>query len=279
MHDLEQTVEGMVRERDAEIARREAAERELRAALSSFEDRLERTRTQLILAERRSAFATLAGGVGNELRNLGQVHIGAVEILEHALAESVDAEIVAALDDLRRVGMHVASHARRLLSLARPGPDHLRILDTNRVVEDTIAMLTAAGKLRGLEIVFVPESAPVFVSVNRTRIEQILVNLLVNASEAIGRGSGQVLVATREDKLRKRIVIEVTDTGPGIKPDVLPRICDPFFTTKGEGTGLGLSVVKEIVESYGGELAISTSLGVGSTFTFDLPLALQRASS
>jgi signal transduction histidine kinase len=110
------------------------------------------------------------------------------------------------------------------------------------------------------------------VTVNRTRIEQILVNLITNAVDAIGM-DGTVTVATRESDDGKRVIVEVKDTGTGIDPEILGKIFEPFYTTKGpeRGTGLGLPVVREIVASYGGHLAVDSKLGVGTTFRFDLP--------
>jgi len=99
------------------------------------------------------------------------------------------------------------------------------------------------------------------------------VNLLVNAVDAVGGRVGTLTIAVHPSADGKRVVCEVSDTGSGIAPDQLDQIFRPFFTTKGEdqGTGLGLPVAKEIVESYGGQLLVASELGTGTTFTFDLP--------
>jgi signal transduction histidine kinase len=114
---------------------------------------------------------------------------------------------------------------------------------------------------------------PLIVTVNRTRIEQILVNLVVNAVDAIGDGNGTITVDVHPSADGKRVVCEVRDTGGGIAPENLAKIFQPFFTTKPEdkGTGLGLPVARGIVESYGGTLSVTSTPGVGTTFTFDLP--------
>jgi len=113
---------------------------------------------------------------------------------------------------------------------------------------------------------------PLTVTVNRTRIEQILVNLITNAVDAIGM-HGTVTIETRESRDGKRAMVEVRDTGSGIDPAILEKIFEPFYTTKGpeRGTGLGLPVVREIVASYGGELTVDSKLGAGTTFRFDIP--------
>jgi len=256
-------------ERDCEIRRREAAERDLRSALASIEERLEQTRSTLLHAERRATLGTLAGGVGHELRNIAQLQVAAVEMLRDQLPKPTEA-IAASLADLDTVTEHITTHARRLLQYAKPGPDHTKPLDIAAAIADVVAMLRGAGKLQQVDVQI--EVAPTTVTVNKTRIEQIFVNLLVNAADAIaGRGT-ITITATRT---ATRLAISVHDTGPGIDPAILPRIFEPFFTTKAPetGTGLGLPVVKEIVEDYGGTLQVHSAPGTGTTFTFDLPMS------
>jgi PAS domain S-box-containing protein len=260
-------------DKEAEIARRRLAEEELRAAKLSIEEKLEQTRTQLQLAERRATLGTLAGGVGHELRNIAQIQISAIDEIQTALRNNEDIEdlILQVLPDLERVGEHITSHGNRLMQLARPGPDHVAPIDLNFVVRDVTTMLRQAGKLGIVEATLDLGVEPLNVTVNRTRIEQILVNLVINAVDAI-RAAGTVTVSVRPSADGKRVVCEVRDTGSGIEPDALDKIFEPYYTTKGErGTGLGLPVVRDIVETYGGKLIVTSVVGNGSTFTFDLP--------
>jgi PAS domain S-box-containing protein len=265
----------LLSEKEEEIVRRRRAESELRELNASIETQLEETRSSLLLAERRATLGTLAGGVGHELRNIAQIQVAAVDDLADALdgGGEVGALLRQILPDLRRVGEHITAHGKRLMQLARPGPDHLQPLDLNGVVRDVIAMLRGAGKLRRIQVVLELVEDEFTVTVNRTRIEQILVNLVVNAVDAIGDRSGSVTIGVRPTADGKRVVCEVADTGPGIPVEQLERIFQPFFTTKAEdkGTGLGLPVARGIVESYGGKLAVRSTVGHGTTFTFDLP--------
>jgi signal transduction histidine kinase len=261
--------------KESEIGRRRKAEDELRAANASTEGKLEETRKSLLLAERRATLGTLAGGVGHELRNIAQIQVAAIDELLAALSsnEDVTALVRTLLPDLERVAEHITEHGKRLMQLARPGPDHVGPIDLNTVVEDVIAMLRGAGKVRRLEVVIQVGPEPLIVTVNRTRIEQILVNLVVNAVDAIGENNGTITVDVHPSTDGKRVVCEVSDTGNGISPEDLTKIFQPFFTTKPEdkGTGLGLPVARGIVESYGGTLVATSTVGVGTTFTFDLP--------
>ena len=264
----------LLADKEAEIARRRVAEDELRAAKASIETQLEQTREQLLLAERRATLGTLAGGVGHELRNIAQIQVAAIDELASALADGTDAtrRVREILPELERVGEHITQHGHRLMQLARPGPDRVSPIDLNEVVRDVERMLRLAGKLRRVEIALVLGERPLTVTVNRTRIEQILVNLLTNAVDAIGV-HGTVTVETRESEDGKRAIVEVRDTGSGIDPAILDKIFEPFYTTKGpeRGTGLGLPVVREIVASYGGHLEVDSQVGAGTTFRFDLP--------
>lgn len=268
----------LLREREAEIAARRSAETELRAAMASIEDRLEHTRAQLLLAERRATLGTLAGGVGHELRNIAQVHVAAVDLLSSAVGDDqreLASVVKTVLADLERIGDHIQLHGRRLTQLARPGPDHVHPLELGGVVRDVVAMLQGAGKLHRIDVELELADRPFLVTVNRTRIEQILVNLVVNAADAIAR-PGTIWIRMQLDPSGARVVVEVADTGGGIPPELLDRVFEPFFTTKtaDRGTGLGLPVAREIVESYGGQLVVRSTLGSGTTFAFDLPLSI-----
>ncbi|MGE3455448.1 MAG: sensor histidine kinase [Kofleriaceae bacterium] len=137
---------------------------------------------------------------------------------------------------------------------------------------EVVVMLKAAGKLRHIEVVTSFGSEHLVVTVNRTRIEQILVNLVVNAVDAIGKDRGTIKIHCRTSEDGARVITTVADSGTGIAADQLERIFEPFFTTKPEhGTGLGLPVAKEIVQSYGGQLVVESKVGAGTSFTFDLP--------
>jgi PAS domain S-box-containing protein len=263
----------LLADKEAESGRRRIAEDELRAANLTMEEKVELTRTQLLLAERRATLGTLAGGVGHELRNIAQIQIAAIDELSAALEAHEDIEALARqiLPDLERVGEHITAHGHRLMQLALPGPDRVAPIDLNDVVRDVAAMLRLAGKLGHVDCVLALGSEPLTVTVNRTRIEQILVNLIINAVDAIS-SEGKITVDVRPSPDGGRVMVEVRDNGTGIAPEMLPKIFEAFYTTKGDrGTGLGLPVAREIVNTYGGELTVETAFGAGSCFRFDLP--------
>lgn len=244
-----------------------AAQAELRAAKASTEQQLEETRTQLLLAERRATLGTLAGGVGHELRNIAQIQVAAVDELAAALRgdEDIEAQARRVLPDLERVADHITAHGHRLMQLAHPGAESAGPLALDDIISDVAGMLKLAGKLGRVQLKLALPESPVFVTVNRTRVEQVLVNLIINAVDA---AKARVTVSITPGP---RVRCTITDDGAGIPDAIRDRIFDPFFTTKGEnGTGLGLPVCREIVTSYGGQLEFTTGES-GTTFTFDLP--------
>ncbi len=240
-----------------------------------LEQELERRSTQLLRAERLATLGTLAGGVGHELNNICAVFLGTMHFVQEnaAVGKPPEAED---LVQLLRVGEHLRVHAEHLLSLGRPGPDHAESLDLREVVTGTLAMLRATGRAKYIDIASELPGDPVLVTINRTRIEQVLINLVGNAADAVlGRDKPRVMVAVAPPDEGGYVQCRVEDNGVGIPEDQLQIIFEPYFTTKppGRGTGLGLVVVKQIVESYGGHLHVSSVPGEGSVFAFDLPSA------
>jgi PAS domain S-box-containing protein len=253
--------------RDLRETRRLVAE--LAAARDHLEARLGDTERQLVHAERLATLGTLAGGIGHELNNIAAIQMGTVELLIRCLpATGEHAEL---LTDLGRVGEHVSTHANRLLRLARPGPDYGEVIDLRDIVTATVSLLRGARKLRSVSVSTELGDDAVPVTVSRPRIEQILVNLVINAADALGK-NGSIRIGVRREG--QRAVCEVIDDGPGIDPAILEQIFEPFFTTKDpeRGTGLGLVVARQIARSYGGDLRVESQPGQGARFWFDLPL-------
>ncbi len=264
----------LLSDREDEIGRRRQAEADLRALNATIEQQLEQARASLLIAERRATLGTLAGGVGHELRNIAQIQLAAVDELASALAagEDVTALAKSLLPDLERVSDHISTHGNRLMQLARPGPDRVEEIDLDQLVREVVLMLRGAGKLGRLEIKTDFEVDPLPITANRVRVEQVIFNLAVNAVDAIGDGPGTITFRTAPSDDPARVICSIIDTGAGIPADLLDRIFQPLFTTKGDkGTGFGLPVARDIVEGYGGKLTVDSVPGKGTTFTFDLP--------
>jgi PAS domain S-box-containing protein len=236
-----------------------------------------RVQAQLIRADRLSAVGTLAAGVAHEINNpLAYLMLNLQYLMrelprfdgDEARLEGLLERLAEAEHGARRVSTIVGD----LRTLARPEQTDMEPVSVPKA-------LSAALKVAGVElrrrarVVEIYESVP-FVDASPTRLEQVFVNLLVNAGHAIKEGRPD------ENEIRvtavgegDRVVVEVRDTGAGIAPEILGRVFDPFFTTKprGLGTGLGLPISRGIVKSLGGEITVKSTVSVGTTFRVTLP--------
>jgi PAS domain S-box-containing protein len=257
----------------SELHRRRLAEEALVAEKRRVEDELNKTRRQLVKAERLATVGSLAGGLGHELKVIALVLQVQIEGLA-PLADSgaLDRQV---FDEVTRASQLIADHAERLLALARPGPDHTLPVDLREVFSSVISMLRIAGKLQGIRIDTDLPEQPVLVTVNRMRIEQILVNLVTNAADALAPVQDRPKVITLGVERipgTQRVACRVEDNGCGIPQEHIDRVFDSYFSTKSpeDRTGLGLSVARQLVEAYGGTLLAQSRVGQGTSFTFDL---------
>jgi len=170
---------------------------------------------------------------------------------------------------------------KNLLRFARQETAEMSVIDLNAVVSDTVKLVTHQLMMKDVKVESRLCERPLHVTGNANQLEQVLLNLCINAGDAMeGKGEGTITVFTDivgEGTARIRVV----DTGSGIPPEVVSRIFDPFFTTKpvGKGTGLGLSVSYGIVKEHKGEIAVESRVGQGTTFTIRIPLAQAPAAA
>ncbi len=235
-------------------------------------------------ADRLASVGTVAAGVAHELKNPLAYVDANLEFLEAGLAglAARHPEEARAMGPLGEAVREALVGARRMQVIVRDlktfsrdddSPD--AVADVRRVLESCINMAAAELKRRATlrkDLVAVPP-----VRLSEARLGQVLLNLLVNAAQAIPDGdprAHQVAVATRW-RADGRVEVEVRDSGPGIPPAVLPRIFEPFYTTKrpGEGTGLGLSICRSILEGAGGTIEVESAPGQGACFRVVLPVA------
>jgi PAS domain S-box-containing protein len=266
----------------AEVVLRASALRDetgaFRFALAVVEDVTDRKRleAQLVLADRMASVGTLAAGVAHEINNpLAFI----LANLEFALAElqgaDADPEVLRALGEARDGGQRVREIVRDLKAFSRADGTGREAVDLRQVLHSALALAQNEIRHRARLEVETGDVPPVIGSEHR--LGQVLLNLLINASQAIpeGRASENVVRAVTGTHPDGRASVAVSDTGSGIAPEVLPRIFDPFFTTKpvGVGTGLGLSICHGIVSGLGGEIRVESTPGKGSTFLVLLPAA------
>ena len=246
---------------------------------------LKKLAAKMMQVDRMVAVGTLAAGVGHEINNplayvLSNVLFAVREL--KALEEELELPLSvrqrisaagAALDDARDGAERVRDIVRDLKTFSRAEETVQEVVDLHAVLDSAMAM--ARNEIRHRAQVVKRYGELPMITANRSRLAQVFVNLLANAAHAIPDGHADrhhITVTTRA--VGDRVEIWFSDTGSGIAPEHLPRIFDPFFTTKpvGEGTGLGLAICAGIIRDLGGDIAVETELGRGTTFKISLPV-------
>jgi signal transduction histidine kinase/iron only hydrogenase large subunit-like protein len=232
---------------------------------------LEQAQFQLIRTEKLVALGELAAGVAHEINN----PLGTITIYTHLLLKGLEK------DDPRREDVElILSEANRtkeivqgLLSFARetklrPGPTNI-----NELLEDVLGLLVNQSLFHNIKIKksFFQNLPTIFA--DATQLKQVFLNIILNAAQAM-EGKGNLVISTIQEK--KQIKVKIQDTGPGIPPEIMGKLFNPFFTTKEKGTGLGLAISYGIIERHSGKIDIETKLGKGSTFIVSLPISAEE---
>ncbi len=250
----------------------------------------ERQREQLRQAQKMEAVGQLTGGLAHDFNNLLAIIIGNLDMLREVRADDpVTNELVR---DALESALRGADLTRRLLAFARRQPLKPERVEINDVISAIVHLLTRTlGENISIEMSLAPNVWPV--QVDRAQFEAVIANLATNARDAMPRG-GALLIDTRNGHLDAAyaaahsdvtpgdyVVVEVSDSGTGMPPDVLSRIFEPFFTTKeqGKGTGLGLSMVFGFMKQSGGHVTVYSELGKGTTFRLYLPRLQEKAAA
>lgn len=226
-------------------------------------------RTQMSRAEHFATLGELATGLAHEIRNPLAGIAGVIEIVGRDLPESSPAKAV--VKDVREEIAQINRILTDLLGTARPRASEMRASDLNTTVEHAVMLARQQVLSKPIKIEFTPSADLVEVDHDSDQVHQVLLNLLLNSVQAI-EGSGLVRVSVFAKDEGEDAVITVSDTGRGIPAEHLPNIFRPFYTTKGNGTGLGLSLARRIVEEHHGRIEVESSSGKGTTFSVMLPL-------
>jgi C4-dicarboxylate-specific signal transduction histidine kinase len=278
-------LEARVQARTAELERineqlqTETAERKI------AEDGFVRAQAETAHASRLALVGELTASVAHELNQpLGAIltNSEAAELLLESAGPQLD-DIRQILADIRRDDLRASEVIKRLRALLGKREVELLPLDLNEVVADALRLVDGESRRRGIEVETELSAVLPAVRGDKTQLQQVLLNLVLNGMEAMAESSAakrRLTVQTAGDPNEETEVV-VTDTGPGISPDRLPRLFDPFYTTKEYGMGLGLSIARSIIESHGGRIWAEKNTDGGAAFRFTLPNAarLERRKS
>ena len=254
----------------------EAAVDELRRSKEETEkvnEALHEAHAQLIQAGKMAAFGELGAGIAHELRQpltsiRGFSQLVLSRLSKRAAASRRHLELVIQAVD------HMTVIVQGLKDFARKSSFELKEVDVNDVLERTCLLMGAQLRSRGVELAVSLDRGAPWVRADANQLQQVFTNLVANARDALSeRGGGHLRVETRAVGAGTYLMVSVSDDGPGIPADVLPKIFNSFFTTKpeGEGTGLGLSITQGIVQDHGGKIDVSSRPGEGATFRIFLP--------
>jgi signal transduction histidine kinase/CheY-like chemotaxis protein len=254
-----------------------------RGAVISVRDTTERRQSeaQLIATDRLASVGTLAAGVAHEINNPLAAVIANLELAVTDLeALGITGEVLEEVRDAREAAERVRLIVRDLRLFSRAEDPRRALVDVREVLDSTLRMAWHEIRHRARLIKAFDEIRPV--EANEARLGQVFLNLVVNAAHAIPEGRAehnQIRIVTRLDA--GRVVIEISDTGAGMSPEVMAHIFTPFYTTRpaGGGTGLGLTICRRLVEDVGGELRVASREGKGTTFTIFLPAAEQAGEA
>ena len=231
-------------------------------------------RTQMSRAEHMATLGEMATGLAHEIRNPLAGIAGVIEIIGRDLPASSPARSV--VKDVRQEIARINRIVTDLLQTARPHPPKVRKSDLNTTVEHAVMLGRQQALSKSIEISLHKDPSLPEVEHDSDQIHQVLLNLLLNSMQAID-ANGKIAVTV--ERQGEKAIIEVVDNGRGITSENLPNIFRPFYTTKGDGTGLGLSLARRIVEDHQGRIDVTSSVGKGTTFAVILPLQRVAALS
>lgn len=238
--------------------------------LKTRDEALDTTQEQLIQSEKMAAFGQLGAGIAHEIKNPLAGIQGLAEISQYEMAGEVEVQ-----DNLRMIVKEAKRCAHiidNLLRFARREKADMEETALNQVVLDSIAIVSHQLGISRVQVEKALADELPMISGNSNQLQQVFMNFLINAEQAMGGKPGSVRAATR--KLESgEVEVRFTDTGPGIPEDIQQKIFEPFFTTKpvGEGTGLGLSVSFGIIKDHEGDVRVESAVGEGCTFIVTFP--------
>jgi signal transduction histidine kinase len=232
---------------------------------------------QLAFNEKMAELGRLAVGMVHELNTPLSVIVSAAQLIlrEEGLSESVK-EMVERID---MEAQRLSRFTKGLLSFSRKEDGTVAEADVNQMLREVMTFLKYEAQKRSVAVVEEMNYDLPTVAVDSNRLKQILINLFMNALQAMENGGALLLKTTKADD--RSVEVEIADNGCGIPLDKLARIFDPFYTTKepGEGTGLGLYITKSLVEQLGGQISVRSMVGEGTSFIVRFPISSPASST
>jgi signal transduction histidine kinase len=240
------------------------------AAIGFF--RMARLQERTRQAERLAELGTLTGGLAHEIKN----PLSTVQLNLQLLREDLPADEPAHT----RLSNRLATLQRETARLGDILGDFLRYAgkieldpfprDVNALLEELVDFFAPQAQMQRVRLRMRPSTGPLIAPVDERLLKQALLNLMINALQAMPQDGGEIILGARAED--EWVVIDVTDTAGGIPPEKLEKIFEAYYSTKSGGTGLGLAIARRIAQEHGGQIAVTSEMGKGSVFTIRLPM-------
>ncbi|MGQ9694491.1 MAG: ATP-binding protein [Thermodesulfobacteriota bacterium] len=221
---------------------------------------------QMMQSEKLAALGEMAASFVHGIRNPLGIILGAAETLQKNLSPAIQKEMI---QFIHEEGERINQMLANFLEFAKPNPPAFKEANLQEILRKTVELISIPAKQRGINIVQEYPLEDIFLYLDPEQIKEALLNLEINALEAMPKGGVLRLFLAQKDD--QEVIIRVSDTGEGISPQIKSKIFDPFFTTKEQGTGLGLTIVHLVVKNHGGTISVTPNNGQGTTFTITLP--------
>lgn len=243
--------------------------------IEQLRDEIEALKQQLNQAQRMTALGELVSTTTHEFNNVLMTIINYAKMgMRHDDKETRDK----AFDKINKAGMRASKITNSVLGMARNRSEHFELTDVANLIDETMVLLEREMQKYRISVEMDFDENLPEIPVIGNQIQQVLMNLLINARQAMSQG-GQLVIKLKQNQNAGTIDLSVRDYGPGISQEKLRRIFDPFYSTKSGpdetgkgGTGVGLSACKNIIEAHGGKIRVESSVGKGTCFTLMLPI-------
>jgi len=252
---------------------------DLARAFAHMTEQLRQSRAQLVQSEKLASIGQMAAGVAHGLRNPLASLRAAAQLAQHRVEGPPPAareQLNAIIEQVDRLDLRIA----HLLAFSRPAPFRPLRESVRTLLDGALSGFADLLRQRRVELGLAVPPTLREIRVDPMRLEQALTEIISNALDAMADG-GRLEIAAQSQNSEggaDGVLLEITDTGPGIAAEILPNLCEPFFTTRPEGTGLGLAIAKRYVEETGGRLGIASRIGHGTTVRIWLPIASGEAA-
>jgi signal transduction histidine kinase len=214
---------------------------------------------------------TLTGGLAHEIKNpLSTISLNLQLLREDLPESSASGRLISRLNTVQKEAARLRDTLDDFMRYAGKIELSPTAFDVHALMEELVDFMTPQAQLQRVQLRVRRPDRPIIARADERLVKQAVLNLVINALQAMPDRGGEIILSTREED--DRVFIDVTDTGNGIAPEALARIFDAYYSTKKGGTGLGLAISRRIAEEHGGKISVASEVGKGSVFTLEFPI-------